>query len=273
MPRQTLVLRSAGIAAALATVVALSGCSTIMPFFGIQPTAPGAAGAAGSAGAGAGAGTTADSTTADLGANTTDGSLQFASVFTDMGSVHPTVDIADQLQLKLDVWTEQKTHDWTPMADKRFSFVIGVYDNRVPAEAGFDQKRRVYMSNLTVTAKTTTTSGLVEMPFNLNTDPLKVTLDPEALRSEQGLGLLITSPKGGFQLESQQIGVLADDTEGLMLDFAMQVSFETSPLSNTYTTQVVHQYVPVAIFSEEESKASTDVTPTPTVTPTPIPQG
>jgi hypothetical protein len=259
MSRKRLALRALSAGAALAAVVALSGCSTIMPLFGVGPTA---------------AGQKADVVSEDgESVAVVEPGLQFASVFTDMGSVHPTVDVAEQLELKLDVWTEQKTHDWTPMADKRFSFVIGVYDNRVPADATFDQKRRVYMSNLTVTAKTSTTSGLVELPYTLNTDPLKVTLDPEALRSEQGLGLLITSPKGGFQLESQQIGVLADDTEGLMLDFAMQVSFETSPLSNTYTTQVVHQYVPVAIFSEEESKASTEVTPTPTATPTPIPQG
>jgi hypothetical protein len=265
MPRQRLALRASGVAAALATVVALSGCSTIMPFLGVQPTQN-------PAGAASASGSTVDSTTADLGANTTDGALQFASVFTDMGSVHPTVDIADKLQLKLDVWTEQKTHDWTPMADKRFSFVIGVYDNKVSAEAPFDQKRRVYMSNITVTAKTSTVSGTVETAFNLNADPLKITLDPEALRSEQGLGLLITSPKGGFQLESQQIGVLADDTQGLMLDFAFQVSFETAPLANTYMTQVVHQYVPVAIFSEADAAAA-DAVPTPTATPTPIPAG
>ncbi|MGD8194718.1 hypothetical protein ACEXQB_009510 [Herbiconiux sp. P18] len=266
MPRKRLILRLVGAGAAIATAVALSGCSTIMPLLGVQPTqAPGAAGA--SAGS-----TSADSTATDLSANTTDQALQFASVFTDMGSVHPTVDIADKLQLRLDVWTEQKTHDWTPMADKRFSFVIGVYDNKVAPEAPFDQKRRVYMSNITVTAKTTTASGTVETPYALNTDPLKITLDPEALRSEQGLGLLITSPKGGFQLESQQIGVVADDTQGLMLDFAFQVSFETAPLANTYMTQVVHQYVPVAIFSEADVAAA-KTTPTPTVTPTPIPAG
>lgn len=259
-PTKRLVLRTLSVGAALATVVALSGCSTIMPLFGIQPT-PGV-------NSGASAGTTADTDVASA----SNGSLQFASVFTDMGSVHPTVDVADQLQLKLDVWTEQKTHDWTPLADKRFSFVIGVYDNRVPAAAPFDQKRRVYMSNLTVTAKTSTASGVVETPYTLNTDPLKVTLDPEALRSEQGLGLLITSPKGGLQLESQQIGVVADDTQGVMLDFAMQLSFENSPLSNTYTTQIVHQYVPIAIFSEAVAAATTP-TPTPTVTPTPIPAG
>jgi hypothetical protein len=246
-------LRTLTAVAIVATAVALSGCSTVMPFFGLQ-SSPAPKGST--------------STTTEVKAD--DAGLRFASVFTDMGSVHPTVDIADQLQLQLEVWTEQKTHDWSPLADKRFSFVIGVYDNRVPAEASFDQKRRVYMSNISVTATTSTASGTVETPYALNTDPLKVTLDPEALRSEQGLGLLITSPKGGFQLESQQIGVLADDTEGLMLDFAMQVSFETSPLSNTYTTQIVHQYVPVAIFSEAAAAAST---PTPTVTPTPIPEG
>jgi uncharacterized protein YceK len=251
MPRTRIALRTLSIGAAVAATVALSGCSTIMPLFGIQPT-PGAASGV-------------DSTTTDVGASANDASLQFASVFTDMGSVHPTIDLAPNLQLKLDVWTEQKTHDWTPLADKRFSFVIGVYDNNVPAEATFDQKRRVYMSNITVTAKTSTASGTVETPYVLNTDPLKVTLDPEALRSDQGLGLLITSPKGGFQLESQQIGVVAADTQGLMLDFALQVSYETSPGSNAYTTQVVHQYVPVAIF------AHTTSTSTPTPTPTPIP--
>jgi uncharacterized protein YceK len=262
MPRKRLVLRTIGATAVVATALALSGCSTIMPLFGIQPTSPAGAAKAGTTGA---AGTAAsDSATAS--------GLQFASVFTDMGSVHPTVDLGEQLQLQLDVWTEQKTHDWTPMADKRFSFVIGVYDRRVPAEAAFDQKRRVYMSNITVTAQTSSASGTVETPYVLNTDPLKVTLDPEALRSEQGLGLLITSPKGGFQLESQQIGVLAADTQGVMLDFAFQVSFENAPLSNTYTTQVVHQYVPIAIFSEvAAAAASATPSPTPTVTPTPIP--
>ncbi len=255
MQRTSLVLRTLGATAVVATALALSGCSTIMPLFGIQPTP-----------AVQGAGTDASTGATSNQATATD--LQFASVFTDMGSVHPTVDIADQLQLKIDVWTEQKTHDWTPLADKRFSFVIGAYDNRVPAEATFDQKRRVYMSNITVTAQTTTASGAVQTAYTLNTDPLKVTLDPEALRSEQGLGLLITSPKGGFQLESQQIGVLADDTQGVMLDFALQLSYENSPGSNTYTTQIVHQYVPIAIFSEVPSTPTP--APTPSVTPTPI---
>jgi len=177
---------------------------------------------------------------------TTAAPLQYNSVFTDMGSIHPTTMIGTQLELELDMWTEQKTHEWYPDNEKLFSFVVNVYDQSVPAEAPFASKRLVYMSNLTVTATTTTTSGNVETPLVLNVDPVAVTLDPEALRSDYGL--LITSPKGGFQLESNSIGVVADDTEGLSLDFAMTISSETTPGSGVYVTQPVHQLVPVAIF-------------------------
>jgi hypothetical protein len=172
--------------------------------------------------------------------------LEYNSVFSDMGSIHPTAMIGNQLELELDMWTEQKTHEWYPDSEKLFSFVVNVYDQTVPAEAPFSSKRLVYMSNLTVTATTTTTSGNVETPLVLNVDPVAVTLDPEALRSDYGL--LITSPKGGFQLESNAIGEVAADTEGLSLDFAMTISAESAPGSGVYVTQPVHQLVPVAIF-------------------------
>ena len=102
------------------------------------------------------------------------------------------------------------------------------------------------MSNIAVTATTSTTSGASVSPFVLDTDPLLVTLDPEALRSDKGL--LITSPKGGFQLESNSIGALSPDTYGVLLDFAMTVSVEGAAGGGQYTTQVVHVPVPVAIF-------------------------
>jgi hypothetical protein len=172
--------------------------------------------------------------------------LVFDSVFTDMGSVHPTVSIGPQLELELDMWTEQKTHEWSTAGEKLFSFVIDVHDGAVPAEAPFDTKRHVYMSNIAVTATTSTTSGVSVSPFVLDSDPVLVTLDPEALRSDHGL--LITSPKGGFQLESNQIGALSADTYGVVLDFAMTISAETVAGGGSYSTQVVHVPVPVAIF-------------------------
>jgi hypothetical protein len=172
--------------------------------------------------------------------------LPYESVFSDMGSIHPEVALASKLNLQLDMWTEQKTHEWYPTSEKLFSMVISVFDTNVAESAPFSKKRKVYMSNLSVTATTTTTSGLVEKPFVLDVDPIEVTLDPEALTSDYGL--LITSPKGGFQLESNEIGALAADTTGLVLDFAMTISTQSKSGSKSYATQVVHQLIPVAIF-------------------------
>ncbi|QYF74801.1 hypothetical protein [Cryobacterium sp. PAMC25264] len=204
----------------------LTGCSSFTPLIGAQPLQNVAAAA-----------TPTPSATPDL---------VFDSVFTDMGSVHPTLMIGDDLELQLDMWTEQKTHEWYTDSEKLFSFVINVFDRSVPADAPFAAKRLVYMSNISVTATTSTTSGASVSPFVLDTDPLLVTLDPEALRSADGL--LITSPKGGFQLESNQIGTLSADTYGVMLDFAMTISAESSAGAGGYTKQIVHVPVPVAIF-------------------------
>ena len=52
---------------------------------------------------------------------TTAAPLQYNSVFTDMGSIHPTTMIGTQLELELDMWTEQKTHEWYPDNEKLFS--------------------------------------------------------------------------------------------------------------------------------------------------------
>ncbi|WEO79117.1 hypothetical protein BJQ94_08835 [Cryobacterium sp. SO2] len=210
------------------TVLALglSGCSTFAPLLGTQPVQ--------------------QNVSVSTPTPTPTPELVFDSVFTDMGSIHPTLTIGPELELELDMWTEQKTHEWYTEGEKLFSFVINVYDGSVPADAPFDTKRHVYMSNISVTATTTTTSGASVSPFVLDTDPLLVTLDPEALRSDKGL--LITSPKGGFQLESNEIGDVSSDTYGVTLDFAMTISTESVAGGGQYTTQIVHVPVPVAIF-------------------------
>ncbi|TFB84308.1 hypothetical protein E3O44_15875 [Cryobacterium algoricola] len=172
--------------------------------------------------------------------------LVFDSVFTDMGSIHPTIQLAPQLELQLDMWTEQKTHEWYTDSDKRFSFVISVFDRAQAPEAPFGTKRHVYMSNITVTATTTTASGASTTPFVLNVNPIAATLDPEALTGPGGL--LVTSPKGGFQLESNPIGILTPDTYGLTLDFAMTIAGEATAGGGATVTQIVHQAIPVAIF-------------------------
>jgi hypothetical protein len=209
-----------------AVALGLTGCSSIMPLMGTQPVPQNVAV------------TTPTPSAAP--------ELVFDSVFTDMGSIHPAQMIGADLELQLDMWTEQKTHEWYTDGDKLFSFVINVFDTAVAADAPFATKRQVFMSNISVMATTETSSGASVSPFVLDTDPTLVTLDPEALRSDKGL--LITSPKGGFQLESNQIGELSDDTYGVTLDFAMTISSESIAGSGAYTTQIVHVPVPVAIF-------------------------
>ncbi|WP_213815998.1 hypothetical protein [Glaciihabitans sp. dw_435] len=215
-------------AIALSAMVGLTGCS-LSSILGPQPQSA--------------ALTAVDSTPVPTATKTP---LVFNSVFTDMGSVHSKVMIADQLELELDVWTEQKTHEWFPDSDKAFSFVINVFDQSVSPEAAFANKRKVYMSRISVAAKTTTSSGASTSPFVLDTNPLAVTLDPEALRSKSGL--LVTSPKGGFQLEDNRIGQLASDTYGVTLDFAMVIHAETSKGTGDYSSQTIHIPVPVAIL-------------------------
>jgi len=175
--------------------------------------------------------------------------LVFDSVFTDMGSVHQNQMVANQLQLQLDMWTEQKTHEWYTDAQKKFSFVIDVTDLTTTTDAPFATKRQVFMSSLSVTATTTTDSGVVETPLVLSVNPVEATLDPEALTS--AYGLLITSPKGGLQMVDNIIGPLAADTYGLTLDFSMIISAEAVAGTGSYVTQTIHQTVPVAVFSQE----------------------
>jgi hypothetical protein len=204
--------------------VALTGCSGL-PFIGASPL---------------------DASANSATAGATAAPLAFNSVFSDMGSVHEKLTVANELTLDLDMWTEQKTRDWTADSQKQFSFVVTVVDGAVPVDALFATKRLAYLSNLTVTVTTTTTSGAIQTPLVLTIDPITATLDPEALKSSYGL--LITSPKGGFQLDSNTVGQVASDTTGITLDFALTVSSESAPVSGSYATQVIHELVPVAIY-------------------------
>jgi len=179
--------------------------------------------------------------------------IPFESEFTDMGSVHYPTMVAAQLQLDLDMWTEQKTHEWTADSDKLYSIVINVTDLTVPATAAFATKRQVFMSNLSISYVPTMANGDKGSSVPLLTvNPVTATLDPEALRSDQ-YGLLITSPKGGFQMESNEIGDLADDVTGITLSFAMTITAESAGGSNTYITQPFVTPVEVAIFTEEDA--------------------
>jgi hypothetical protein len=190
----------------------------------------------------------------------------FESVFSAYGSVHYTRELADNLTMYIDMWTEQKTHEWYPEAEKKLNFVINVLDTNAEEDDAFKLKRKVYMSELVLDANTVTPSGTSEVAFSMDVDPIEATLDPEALSSKYGL--LITSPKGGFQKEDNTIGTVAAETIGMNMDFQLTLSTQTKAGKSKYKTRVYTVELPVAIFhADTDPSASTSCATNATLAP------
>ena len=93
--------------------------------------------------------------------------MDFDSLFSYDGSVSLTTDVASDLEVVLDVWAAdpKRTREWTPNNEKVFGFAINAYDRRVDDKAVLTQKRRVYISSISITSQTAQTSGMVQQPF------------------------------------------------------------------------------------------------------------
>ncbi len=64
--------------------------------------------------------------------------------------------------------------------------------------------------------------------------------------------MLITSPKGAFELRNQKIKGTSKDTLGIELIFTATVSIQESPGSSRFIQRTVKQTVPIAIFESDE---------------------
>lgn len=175
-------------------------------------------------------------------------SMVFDSRFTYDGSVSLTSDVADQLQVELEVWAvdSRRTQEWTPDAPKTFGFAVNVYDRRVDEKAVLAEKRRVYISNISITSQTAQTSGQSQSPFTFSADP-RTLVPTDTIRSDKGL--LLNSFQGGLLVPETSIHQLPSDTYGITLEFSMNVSVEgTANTDTSFSQQTVYQYVPIAIF-------------------------
>ncbi|MEN2740543.1 fructose 1,6-bisphosphatase [Microbacterium sp. X-17] len=175
-------------------------------------------------------------------------SLPFNSQFTYDGSVSLSSDLEDGLELRLDVWAvdPKRTAEWTPANPKTFGFAVNVYDHRVDDKAVLTQKRRVYISSVSITSQTAQTSGQVQTPFQFSADP-RTLVPQDTLRNDKGL--LLNSYQGGLLVPATVIHQLPADTYGLTLQFALNVSVEGSANTDTsFTTQTVYEYLPIAIY-------------------------
>jgi hypothetical protein len=151
-----------------------------------------------------------------------------------------------------------RTNEWYPRGGKYFSFTLQAYDLSQELRAPFETKRKVWLSHVTVGSATTTSAGgAAEAPYTLDVAAPRSTFDPEPLTSKHGM--LITSPKGAFELRNQKIGTVADDTIGVTLTMTATVSIETSAGSGVYVDQQVVQQVPIAIFASDTKTVAQEI--------------
>ena len=178
----------------------------------------------------------------------------FDSTFTYDGSVSLSSEVADGLEVRLDVWAAnpKRTQEWTPENDKTFGFAVNVYDHRVDEKAILAEKRRVYLSLVNVTSQvsqSTPGAQATTSPFQFSADP-RTLVPTDTLRSDRGL--LLNSYQGGLLVPSTTIHQLPGDTYGITLQFALQVWVEgAANTESSFSQQTVYQVLPVAIFSPD----------------------
>jgi len=144
-----------------------------------------------------------------------------------------------------------RTNEWYPKGSKYFSFTFQAYDLDRDLRDPFRTKRKVWLSRISVTSATTTSNGgPTQQPYTLDAAAPRTTFDPEPVITRHGM--LITSPKGAFELRNQEIGEMSEDTIGLTLTLTATVSIETRAGSGRYVRQQVAQQVPIAIFESDE---------------------
>ncbi len=225
--------RLAVIALAAAAALSLSGCSQIVEAFnGISGTQDDAQ--------------AVPAPNATPAAGTTE--MPFDSQFTYDGSVQMTYEVADGLQIILDMWAvdSKRTREWYADNPKTFGFAVNVKDTRVDEKAVLKQKRRVYLSNVTISSQTAQTSNQVSSPFQFSADP-RTLVPTDTIRSNRGL--LINSFQGGLLVPETTINQLPQDTYGVTLQFALDIWVEgTANDDKSFAQQTVYPVVPIAIY-------------------------
>ncbi|MBM9461434.1 hypothetical protein JK386_16140 [Nocardioides sp. zg-536] len=178
--------------------------------------------------------------------------VKFNSEFSRDGTFQSHIEM-DGVDFVFTIWSAKTTprmQEWYAKGDKYFSFTFQAYDTRQRLRDPFRTKRRVWLERVQISSQTTTKSGGSESPYNIDEYAPDITFDPEA-RTRKGKGMLITSPKGAFELRNQAIKDMADDTEGITLTFRATVHIQEQARSKKYTAREVTQVLPIAIFESE----------------------
>ena len=153
----------------------------------------------------------------------------YPSQFTRDGTFqsHRKIDGMDFVYTLYPTKSTPRTNEWYPRGSKFFSFTFQVYDLDRGLRDPFTTKRLAYLDRITVDSNTVTyDGGRVEHPYRLDADAKRITFDPQPVSTKYGM--LITSPKGAFELRNQRIKPTSLDTKGIDLIFTAVVWVEES---------------------------------------------
>lgn len=221
---------TSAVAASLAGVVLLSGCSVFDDLTSSNDGDP--------------APTTTPSAT----------ETPYPSQFTRDGTFqsHQEIDGMDFVYTLYPTKSTPRTNEWYPKGKKFFSFTFQVYDLDQGLRDPFRTKRKAYLETIKVDSNTLTyDGGQVQHPYTLDAEAKEITFDPEPV-SVPRYGMLITSPKGAFELRNQAIKPTSMDTKGIDLIFTATVWVEEAAGSDRFRKEVIRQKVPIAIFQSDE---------------------
>ncbi|GAA4113880.1 hypothetical protein GCM10022215_11500 [Nocardioides fonticola] len=151
-----------------------------------------------------------------------------------------------------------RTNEWYPRGRKYFTFTFQAYDLSRSLRAPFATKRLVYLDRISVDSRTIRSGkGRPERPYRLDAVARRITFDPEPPTTRYGM--LITSPKGAFELRNQVIRPTASDTRGVVLRFRAVVYAETSAGSGRFRREIIEQRVPMGIFASDKATVAASI--------------
>lgn len=189
--------------------------------------------------------------------------LSVDSQFTDDGTFQSHLSVRDAKGMDF-VYTlyptkaTPRTNEWYPKGNKYFSFTFQAYDLTRKLRDPFATKRRVYLDTVKVTSATVTADGgKTQHPYKLDVTAADATFDPQPLTTRYGM--LITSPKGAFELRNNKIGSMSTDTRGVSLTFKAVVYVQTKVGSTSFVKRTVKQLVPISIFESDTPTTATKI--------------
>ncbi|MCD4525290.1 hypothetical protein [Nocardioides sp. cx-173] len=177
----------------------------------------------------------------------------YDSQFTRDGTFQSHIDIdgVDFVYTLYPTKATPRTNEWYPRGNKFFTFTFQAYDLDRGLRDRFATKRKVYLERIRVDSTTITEQGDGgQRPYRLDAVAKRVTFDPEPVTTDKGM--IITSPKGAFELRNQRIGEMSPETRGVKLTFVATVWIQDAPGSTRFSKREIRQVVPIGIFESDK---------------------